>query len=386
MLLGLTALIPAACGARSDLPIESREASFQCADGARAGAVGCGRLTFADAVSYPAGAGLKQVVVADLNGDGALDLAVTGSEASTVTVLFNQGNGVFSGGVLYATSSEGGSSDLAAGDLNNDGAIDLVISPAIHDGKLVSVLLNDGHGAFAPGVLYAAGLHLAAVALGDLDGDGRLDIAAANEEGDNLSVLVNLGDGTFAPPVIHGPMAAPHTIAMADLDLDGRLDLVSTSAVSSGISFFRNTGGGTFASPIRFPGFGNGEVEVGDVNGDGWPDLAAANDVDVHLNAGGGTFSDAVTYPAPVDAFSLAMADVNGDCRPDLVLASEGGTVSVLPNLGDGTFGPADTHVVESFAYSVAVGDLDGDGKLDLAVSYAGVNVVTVLLNRGCAP
>ena len=107
-------------------------------------------------------------------------------------------------------------------------------------------------------------------------------------------------------------------------------------------------------------------------------------------------------YPAPSDVAvelqpllptrfdrrgpALAVADLNGDCRPDFAAVSEDDVVRALPNLGDGAFGPADAHAVTPGAYSVAAGDLDGDGAVDLAVTYVGAEEVTVLLNRGCGP
>jgi hypothetical protein len=408
MLLGLTALLSAAsgCGARSDLATGGSEASFRCANGSRVGAVGCRSVAFADpvAVGHLVSARLDEVAIADLNGDGALDLVVVGW-LDAVTVFLNQGGGVFSDGVPYPTSLvsvSGLSADvsaLAAGDVNQDGAVDLVVSPGRDDGTSVSVLLNDGHGAFAPGVPYpTAGVGVRAVALGDLNGDGRLDIATANLSSNDVSVLSNLGDGTFGLPVTHGPLENAQSITVADLDRDGRLDLVATftdasSPTAFGISFFRNVGGGSFEGPILHPAFGGSHVVVGDVNGDGWPDLASdyVHVVDVFVNVGDGTFGDPAPYPAPFSVDSLAMADLNGDCRPDITSigfasVSPHSAVNVLLNLGDGTFGPADTHVVEPAGYSIAAGDLDGDGKVDLAYTHGDDGRVSVLFNRGCGP
>jgi hypothetical protein len=399
LLVTLAAILPSAsgCGARSDLSLGGLEGPpvgghGACANGSRAGAVGCGSVTFADAVSYPVGAGLRwwQLVVVDLNGDGALDIAA--SVGTTVTVLLNQGNGVFSSGGSYPTSMST-TSGLAAGDLNDDGFVDLVVGCSVDEGNFVSVLLNDGHGAFAPGVLYLAGLSPTAVALGDLDGDGLLDIATANTRGDDVSVLSNLGDGTFGLLVTLGPVHLPTSIAAADLDRDGRLDLAVTSGETSGRSVFLNAGGGTFGDSISYPDPGFSFVDslvVADVSGDGWPDLIFHRGVGfgVQLNAGGGAFRDVVSYPGP--SGGVVLGDLNGDCRLDVtVIGHEGspkGDVQVWPNLGDGTFGPAAARIVGGRPQSVAVGDVDGDGRDDLIVAYGDTNVVSVLRNRGCAP
>lgn len=376
------------CGARSEILTSLNEAPPQCADGAIAGAVGCQTLTFADPVNYPVDVVGGHVIIADLNGDNALDLAVASWDTDTVAILLNQGDGVFSTAASYPTSSEGGSSGIAAGDLNGDGALDLVIPPALDSATLVSVLYNNGSGAFAPAMLTPAGLGASSVALGDYNDDGWLDIATPSAWDDDLTILTNLGDGTFSSPVSHGPLNAPIAVTAADLDMDGHLDLAVTSAVTSGITILRNTGSGTFGIPVNYAGSGRHDIVSGDVNGDLWPDLLSTNvdGVDVLLNTGGGVFGGAASYPMDVNAIGLVAADLNDDCRVDVAAASEQGTVGIFTNLGDGTFGPVDTHVVEKADWKIAAGDLDGDGQVDLAVTYVAAGLVTVLLNRGCAP
>jgi hypothetical protein len=390
--LALVVLIPAAtgCGARSALSSEDPEASWRCPGGSRAGAVGCGTLTFAEPVHYISGAGESgQVVIADLDGDGRLDLAVSGHDGA-IAVLLNEGGGVFSDAVLYPAPLWG-IGRLAAGDLNQDGIDDLVATPAADDGDSLAVLLNDGHGALEPTSLYVGAPHLSGLALGDLDGDDLLDIAVASVDDNLVHVLSNRGDGTFEPIGAHGPVKAPVGLAVADLDGDGDKDLVVQRVALSGggVSLFLGAGGGTFTGPISYPYTGS-ILGVADISGDGRPDLlqAVSSDLSVRLNAGDATFNDALRYPVAENrnTISAAIADLNGDCRPDLAAVSEDDLVRVLPNLGQGDFGPPGAHAVKGGTYSIAAGDLDGDGAPDLAVAYIAFDRVTVLLNRGCEP
>jgi elongation factor P hydroxylase len=181
-----------------------------------------------------------------------------------------------------------------------------------------------------------------AIAVDDLNGDGKPDLAVANREGDTVSVLVNQGNGTFAPKVDYAAGLYPTSIAAADL------------------------------------------------TGDGKPDLAVANDVSdtvsVLVNQGNGTFAPMVAYPAGDGAPSVAAADLTGDGKPDLAVSNYlGGTVNVLVNQGNGTFAPKLDYVAGHFPYSVTAADLAGDGEPDLVVTNYYSATVSVLVAT-CLP
>jgi hypothetical protein len=225
---------------------------------------------------------------------------------------------------------------------------------------------------------FGAGTNPDSAAVGDFNGDGKLDLAVANEGSDNVSILLGNGDGTFQAAVDYGAGTDPDSVAVGDFRGNGKLDLVVANYYSNNVSILLGNGDGTFQAAVNYGVSAPTSVAVGDFNGDGKLDLAVANvfSVSVLLGNGDGTFQAAVNYGAGAEPAWVAVGDFNGDGKLDLAVANVAtGNVSVLLGNGDGTFQAA-VNYGAGIGESVAVGDFNGDGRLDLASPSAGVSVL----------
>lgn len=350
--------------------------------------------TFGAAVTYPAGATSSFVAVGDLNGDGRADVAVVNDNVG-VSILLNNGSGALAAAVSYGAGDTPHS--IALGDLNGDGKPDLTVAGGIS----VSALLNKGGGTFTAGAPYPAAASPIALVIGDLDGDGKADVATTDYGYGNpggVRVLLNNGDGTLAAAVTYPTGAQSPSMAMGDLNGDGKADLAVVNA--SGVGVLLNQGDGIFAPAVSYfaPGDQPYAVAIGDLNGDAKNDLALAfrsngssetGQIFVFFNNGDGTFADFINVDvgaAFVDVVSVAIGDLNGDGKPDLIFADAGsqtGDVTVLPGRGHGAFAPAVSHSLNGATpVAMALGDLNGDGENDVAVADQNSSV-TVFLNKG---
>jgi hypothetical protein len=228
-----------------------------------------------------------------------------------------------------------------------------------------------------------------ALASGDLNGDGRLDLVTANGEADTVSVLLNRGDGTSPARRDYATGRTPNSVAVGDLNGDSKPDLATASSERNRVSVLLNRGDGSFSAGRRYrAGRGASDVAIADLNGDGKPDLAVVNpeskSVSVLLNRGQGAFDPKVDYSVGTDySSSVAIADIDGDGTLDLMMVAGGGSeaVSLLLGKGDGTFRRGRPIRVGEIQ-DVAIGDLNRDGRPDLVAVRDGCGL-SVLLNRG---
>ncbi|HXM43940.1 MAG TPA: VCBS repeat-containing protein [Bryobacteraceae bacterium] len=338
------------------------------------------------------------VAVADLNGDGHLDAVVTGfggySERGYVSVLLGKAGG----GLLAQTQLDTGAisaSGVVIADVNGDGKPDLVIASAVIVGEsvqaAVSIMLGNGDGTFQAPVNYdaAAGGSAGSIAVGDFNGDGKPDIAMTSGV-NSVSILLGNGDGTFQPAVAYaaGAGKSPQYLAVGDFNLDGNLDLVFVTSASAYVTILLGNGDGTFRAPVNYPALEYpGSVAVADFNGDGKPDLAVStlglnsgpDFVRILLGNGDGTFQKPAICAAGYGPVAVTVGDFNGDGKLDLAVGNRGpfmtgegaigDTISIALGNGDGTFQPPISYTAGSQPVALALGDFNGDGVLDIAVA-----------------
>jgi len=350
---------------------------------------------FANASTHP-----TSVAIADFGlSQPGPDVAVGSGDSGEAAVLDGKGDGGFAQKELVLAAGRAPIS-LAVGDFNHDNMFDLAFADKFLDGS--AIFLNTGNRDFRQAPVYKVGSYPEAAAIGNLNSnsDSMPDIAVANTRANNLTVLFNQGSSFSTMkqnPVSVGD--APKSIAIGDVNHNGKLDLVVANGGSNNVSVLLGDGNGGFpkapGSPITV---GTGPVSVAicdvtlqcDLNGDGNSDLVVANSgsnsVSVLLGNGDGSFTPAPGSPVAVGTApnSVAIGDVNGDSRPDLVAANSGSnTVSVLLGNGGGSFAAAVNIPAGSVPTSVALGNLNGDSHPDLVVADCGSDQVSVSLGAG---
>ncbi len=283
----------------------------------------------------------------------------------------------------------------AVGDFNGDGRLD-VVTANTNTGD-VSLLLGLGDGTFQTARNFPVGVQPLGIAVGDFNGDGKLDVAVANSGSGDVSILLGRGDGTFAPERRVPGVDGGSFMATADLNGDGKLDLVIGSLSSNDVSVLLGNGDGTFQPEVLYATGGKApaRLALGDFNGDGYPDIAAANfasnRLSILLGRGDGTFEIETGNPttgAPLSApFGIVAGDFNHDGRLDLAVTnSDNGSnnVSLFLGNGDGTFHSAGHPLATGSApFMVVAGDFNGDGNLDLASTNFASDDISVLLGKG---
>ena len=368
---------------------------------------------FEPPVNYFLNRSLNGIARGDFNGDGSIDLVVTGcgNPACTTTgavfVLLGKGNGEFTRGGRFVAGPQGTDAiALTTGDFNRDGTPDLVvINNAINRFGTVSVLLGDGSGGFLPPVSYSPG---GAVpiwpAVADFNRDGNPDLAISVTTTDSVAVLLGNGDGTFQPAVNYTVGGGPQGIATGDVNNDGLPDIVSADecgddpACRDGtVSVLLGNGDGTFQPRLVFAeGIFPLSIAIADFDGDHQADLAIANPcgtdeacsslgtVGIMLGNGDGTFQPVVNYPTTGYLTArVAIGKFNHDGHFDVVaLNVQDSDITVLTGNGDGSFQPGDDYVVGLNPNAVTVGQFNQDNAFDIAVTDRNSFEVSVLLNN----
>ncbi|MFH0843364.1 MAG: FG-GAP-like repeat-containing protein [Bacteroidota bacterium] len=376
--------------------------------------------SFAAKVDFPSGMAPLSAGIGDIDGDGKPDLVITNDIDTAISVYRNISSsgsvsaGSFAPGVHFTTGSI--PNNLAMGDIDGDGKLDLAVANS--GSNSVSVFRNTStpgsltSGSFAARIDFTTGVGPEGIVIGDIDGDGKPDLAVANFHSTSVSVFRNtcitgsISETSFAPSVnFHTGMGSnPCSVAIGDIDGDAKPDLAVTNGSGNTVTIFRNTSSsGSITTASLAPGVdfitGNGprKIASGDLDGDGKPDLVIANNISnsisVLRNTGlfgsitAGSFAEKVDFTNNDAPICTAIGDIDGDGKPDLVVSTTGFKISVFRNtstsgiIETGSFGTNVDFNTGMSPLNFGIGDIDCDGKPDLVVANYGSNTVSVLRN-----
>jgi hypothetical protein len=381
--------------------------------------------SFGPQLVLPTASGPIRVVIADLDGDGKPDLIVADAYAGEISLFRN----ISTNGTLTAGSfaprvdlvvGAGTSTDpytVVAADLDGDGKLDIVALNA--DNDTVSIFRNISSpgslttNSFAPRMDLPAGNTMRALAVQDLNGDGKPELVTANWSDNTFSVFQNqstIGNISFAPRVDFAAGSGTQGLAIGDLDGDGQPDVVVADSVSSStgsLMIFRNLGAGGnitsnfFAAGVSYPALSSCfPIAIGDMDGDGKLDLVVGGGnggqaVWVYRNTSTvgtittNSFAPPVSFGAGGWVNTLALGDLDGDGRPDVALVSQISSLfSVFKNVStpgsftNGSLAARVDYASGSNPNGVAIGDLDGDGRPDVVFANSYDNTIWIYQNE----
>ncbi len=331
--------------------------------------------------------------LADVNGDGILDLITSLYETDSVTVQLGNGDGTFQAATTYLIESGFGPAEVHAVSLGSSGSsstVDLIVGS--FNTNQIAVLVGNGNGTFGTPTFYTVGSATNAptsLTTGDFNHDGNLDVAVANTGDNTVSILLGLGGGTLTlsgTPINVG--RDPEAIRAGDFNGDGYSDLAVANYSDGTVTTLLNNQAGGFTATTKILGSGaHSGPQALAINGSGSSQLLAVanfadNTISVMQNNGSGSFGAQTIIPVGKGPDDVNFADFNGDGIPDLAVSNyTDGTVNLALGSSGGSYTVLGPFGVGNSPYSAAVGDLDLDGTPDLVVSNCFSNNAGVLLD-----
>ena len=357
----------------------------------------------ANNLRFPVGTAPGSVEIADLNGDGSFDLVVANEQSSNVSILLGDGKARFTPAKGSPFPAGQLPNDIAIGDFNRDGKLDLAF--ANHDEKHLTVSLGDGNGGFASGpnspVAVEVRPHTHGVATGDLNRDGNPDLVTDNWENNQVAVLFGDGKGNFNSPARFfdvGKMPYQR-VRVADVNGDGNPDIITTNLEGDNVTVLLGDGKGSFKQSVGSPfpcGDSPFNFAIGDVNKDGKRDLAIVNSpsstprsgkdgLTILLGDGTGGFKMMTGSPFATGKIPnrVAIGDVDGDGVGDIAVSSpDGNNITLFLMSTKSNVASSSTVAVGGQPKGLAIHDLNGDGRADIVITNNSDNTVTVVLSR----
>jgi len=350
---------------------------------------------FIDHRDYLAADNPTNLASGDLNGDGIADLVVPNFHSNNISVLLGKADGSFQQVQLF-DDGVGRPFDAVIADFNGDGKNDVAVTIPVTG---VLIMLGDGAGHLSTTVTLPAGASPTRIVTADFNGDHKPDLAVTNQDSNDVSIFLNRGDGTFTSTVNPVVGAGPVGIVTGDFNGDGKVDLAvaDSGVLSDGTSLGTNANTvaillgaatGRFQPPIFIPVAKTPvALAVSDLNKDTKQDLVISSKgggvVSVLLGNGSGNFQMPRTFTLP-RANNLSLADFNSDGNTDLLITQGNlSDIALLPGDGAGNFGPLKRVPSGRNATTVLAGDFNHDGKADYITANGDSNTVSVVLGKG---